>query len=221
MPTDSRGGVLVVEEQPLVARGLVSLLRDELGVVVVIGSPGRESLARDLAEISPRLVVVGVGADVSQARERLAAIRNVDRSCRIAVLVPAGLRIEPVDLVDFDVVSVISRSASLDEVVVSVRQALSGRISLDSETTAKLLSALTSASSSADVPRFSPLTRREIQVLRLVSRGLPNRDIAVELHISENTVKNHLRSVHEKLGVRSRTEAVMKAAKNGLIPIPS
>lgn len=63
------------------------------------------------------------------------------------------------------------------------------------------------------------LTRRERQVLELMSQGLGNRAIATELFISENTVKNHVRRVHEKLGVHSRTEAVVRAAHDGLVEI--
>lgn len=63
------------------------------------------------------------------------------------------------------------------------------------------------------------LTRRERQVLDLMSQGLGNRAIATELFISENTLKNHVRRVHEKLGVHSRTEAVVRAAHDGLVEI--
>jgi DNA-binding NarL/FixJ family response regulator len=63
------------------------------------------------------------------------------------------------------------------------------------------------------------LTRRERQVLTLMSQGLGNRAIAGELFISENTVKNHVRRVHEKLGVHTRTEAVIRAAHEGIVNI--
>jgi len=63
------------------------------------------------------------------------------------------------------------------------------------------------------------LTRRERQVLDLMSQGMGNRAIAAQLFISENTVKNHVRRVHEKLGVRTRTEAVVRAAHDGLVEI--
>jgi two-component system NarL family response regulator len=63
------------------------------------------------------------------------------------------------------------------------------------------------------------LTEREMQVLRLVARGMNNRDIAKELYISENTVKNHVRNILEKLQIHSRMEAVMVAVREKLIEL--
>ena len=71
----------------------------------------------------------------------------------------------------------------------------------------------------ATTARGPALTRRERQVLVLMGRGMGNKAIADELFISENTVKNHVRRVHEKLQVHSRTEAVVRAAQEGIVAI--
>ena len=63
------------------------------------------------------------------------------------------------------------------------------------------------------------LTARELDVLRLVARGLSNKEIAADLRITTHTVKYHLAAVLEKLGVRSRTEAVSRGVRTGLIPL--
>ncbi|MBM3140680.1 MAG: response regulator transcription factor, partial [Chloroflexi bacterium] len=70
----------------------------------------------------------------------------------------------------------------------------------------------------ADGPA-APLTEREFEVLRLVAAGLPNTGVALELGISEHTVKFHLEAVLSKLGARSRTEAVTLAARRGLLAL--
>jgi two-component system NarL family response regulator len=64
------------------------------------------------------------------------------------------------------------------------------------------------------------LTERELEVLRLVAKGLNNRDVAKQLFISENTVKNHVRNILEKLQLHSRMEAVMYAGKEKLLDLP-
>ena len=62
-------------------------------------------------------------------------------------------------------------------------------------------------------------TEREVEVLRFVAAGLTNKEIASQLFIAEGTVKTHLNSIHEKLGVRDRTEAVMVAVRRGILQI--
>jgi DNA-binding NarL/FixJ family response regulator len=64
-----------------------------------------------------------------------------------------------------------------------------------------------------------PLTPREVQVLELLAEGLPNKAIAVRLHISDQTVKFHVSSISGKLGARNRTDAVRRAARRGLITL--
>jgi DNA-binding NarL/FixJ family response regulator len=72
----------------------------------------------------------------------------------------------------------------------------------------------------ATVPREgAALTPRELDVLRLVAQGLGNKEIAAELDLSAHTVKYHLASVLTKLGVRSRTEAVSRGIRTGLLPL--
>jgi two-component system NarL family response regulator len=71
----------------------------------------------------------------------------------------------------------------------------------------------------AQTPPSPRLTAREMEVLRLVARGMNNRDIARELFISENTVKNHVRNILEKLQLHSRMEAVVYAVREKLLEI--
>ena len=87
----------------------------------------------------------------------------------------------------------------------------------------KLLTEFAAMSKTADdVPKMPTprLTDREMEVLRLVAQGLNNRDIAKQLFISENTVKNHVRNILEKLQLHSRMEAVMYAVKEKLLDLP-
>lgn len=213
----SRTGVLVVDHQPLLARGLASLLRDEIGIPVYQASGRQELLAAEMADYQPRLVVIGTTSGRQVSLELVTLITDADPDCRVIVLVDPFGSIEPNELVRLKVSSLVSRFASLDEVVLAIRQVLAGQQSLDGYMAARLLNELTLAIRRADAKSDGGLTKREMQVLELVADGLPNREVANGLHISENTVKNHMRSVHEKLGVKTRTEAVVKAARDGLL----
>jgi len=111
----------------------------------------------------------------------------------------------------------------LDEVAEAVRAVHGGQSLINPSMAGKLLTEFATLANrdSADdrtAPVAAPkLTDREMEVLKLVARGMNNRDIAKELFISENTVKNHVRNILEKLQIHSRMEAVMIAVRQKLI----
>ena len=109
-----------------------------------------------------------------------------------------------------------------EEVAAAVRKVNDGQAIIPPGMAATLLAEFTRLSQEPEpVTGTAPLlTDREVQVLRLVARGLANREIAAELVISENTVKNHVRNILEKLQLHSRMEAVMYAVREKLLDIP-
>ena len=85
---------------------------------------------------------------------------------------------------------------------------------------AKLLAEFNTLARAAEARKAGPqLTEREVEVLALLARSLSNRAIAEELGIAENTVKNHVRSILEKLGMKSRVEVVVHALREGLVDL--
>ena len=100
----------------------------------------------------------------------------------------------------------------------TLRAAARGETLLKPEIMARVLAHADSASPSARTPGSAELTERETQVLRLIVRGAQNKEIAVQLNITERTVKAHLASIFNRLGVNSRTEAAAVAVRMGLVP---
>ena len=104
----------------------------------------------------------------------------------------------------------------------AIRSVYAGQSRLSPSMAAKLLSEFAAMSKRAAEARQLPaprLTDREMEVLRLVAQGMNNRDIAKDLFISENTVKNHIRNILEKLHLHSRMEAVVYAVREKLLEI--
>jgi len=114
------------------------------------------------------------------------------------------------------------KDVSMEEVGGAVRTVAAGGSLLSPAMASKLMggySALAEQSGRAPgggAAGPAGLTEREHEALRCIARGLSNREIAAELGIAENTVKNHVRGVLEKLGVKSRTEAALYAVREGL-----
>lgn len=218
MASPTRTNVLIVDYQPLVARGLAALLRDEVGVNALMSSGRLDSLDDEILDFSADVVIVGFDSHQPQSVECAQVVAESELQPRLVLLLEPTTDLTAGQLVSLGAASAVSRFASLDEVVLAIRQTLAGGHALDTSMAARLMGELSAALRRADGQTTSEsLTRRELQVLTLVADGLPNRAVANELHISENTVKNHMRSVHEKLGVHTRTEAVVKAARDGLL----
>jgi DNA-binding NarL/FixJ family response regulator len=113
--------------------------------------------------------------------------------------------------------AVLPTYATAPEMQAAVLATAHGLVALPSAIAALLIAA-PSTSRPVEAPR-QPLTPRELEVLELVSQGLPSKLIAHALGVSESTVKYHLSSIYAKLGVASRTEAVSRAARLGLITL--
>lgn len=197
----------------------MSILADDLDVVVILGSADPKALVEEAIAARPDLVVLGLSEN---PKEILAAASVLGRRSpvRMIVLAEANPRFDISEMLRAGITGLLSRNAPLAEVRESIRESLAGRPVLPSQVTSRLIEELSVAVRRADARLLpSGLTSRELEVLRLVADGLHNREVATQLHISENTVKNHMRSVHDKLGVRTRTEAVVTAAREGLLGI--
>lgn len=110
---------------------------------------------------------------------------------------------------------------AVDDIVGAVRAIARGDAVVSSGMTQKLLTEFNVMSRRLEVERDGrALSQRELEVLRLIARGMPNKDIAAELVISQNTVRNHVRNILEKLRVRSRVEAAMYAVREKLVDTP-
>jgi two-component system NarL family response regulator len=113
------------------------------------------------------------------------------------------------------------KDSSIDEVAQAVRVVAEGQSLISPSMAAKLIDEFKEISRSDRETGSAPrLTDRELEVLRLVAKGLNNREVAKQLFISENTVKNHVRNILDKLQLHSRMEAVMYAVREKLLDIP-
>jgi two-component system, NarL family, response regulator LiaR len=117
-------------------------------------------------------------------------------------------------LLDAGATGYILKTAEDQDIVRAVRATASGQSVIDPAVAPRLIARLTRPAAASDT-----LTERELAVLRLAARGQTNKQIGVELQISDRTVQNHLANIYAKLGAASRTEAVTAALQRGLISL--
>jgi DNA-binding NarL/FixJ family response regulator len=225
--TGSRDGrepvrVLVVDDQELIRRGLVMLISGEDDIEVVGEAADGVTAVEVAGATVPDVVLLDVKMPKGTGIEACAAIKDADPSAQIIMLTASEDQSDLYDAIRSGASGYLLKDVSLAEVAQAIRVAADGQSLISPAMAAKLLTEFKHMSkqdsnSQVGAPR---LTDRELQVLRLVARGCSNREIAKELFISDNTVKNHVRNILEKLQLHSRMEAVMYAVREKLLDIP-
>ncbi|HEV8194968.1 MAG TPA: response regulator transcription factor [Ktedonobacterales bacterium] len=233
--------VYVVSSYPAVRAGLTAVIRQQDGWQVVgdgglrvITAPGSPRLPADEQQV-PDVVLADLdGIDDAEVVESLMQALHPERG--LVVLVPAdiapgrSLRAGDTTRLVTEMVrdaaaaglafSALRRDAPVEEIVAAMTAVGSGLVALDRRLVSDLLAArerVPAPAAEMTVASGEPLTAREIEVLQLMAQGLPNKIIALRLHISEHTAKFHVSSILMKLGAASRTEAVTVAARQGLL----
>lgn len=200
--------VLVVAAYPAVRAGLRAMLEGHDGIEVV-GEAARLAVA-EVAFQPADVIVIEVDPDTDSVAESLE-----DTSIQLPIVMlaeePEAYQELPLD---GRPAAYLLRSAAADEISAAVQAVVRGLVVLDPSVAAPSVRAPVAGSDGV-----GPLTERELDVLRLLALGLPNKGIALQLGISEHTVKFHVGSILSRLNAASRTEAVMLAARRGLLPL--
>jgi RNA polymerase sigma factor (sigma-70 family) len=212
--------VVVVDDQELFRRGLAMLLDAEPDIEVV-GEASNGAGAVELASAEgPDVVLMDVRMPRQSGIESCLAMKDTVPSARIIMLTVSDDESDLYDAVKNGASGYLLKDSSIDEVAQAIRVVADGQSLITPSMAIKLLDEFKQMSRNDRVVTTSPkLTERELEVLRLVAQGLNNREIAKQLFISENTVKNHVRNILEKLQLHSRMEAVMYAVREKLLDI--
>jgi DNA-binding NarL/FixJ family response regulator len=201
--------VLLADDHGLVRDGLGRLLASVPDIeVVASAADGREAI-RLAKEHRPDVILMDLrmpGMDGSEATRRLL---DEDPAMQVVILTSFSERDEILSALDAGAIGYLLKDAEPDELIRGVRAAAHGESPLAPKAARELLGSRGSAPA-------SQLTDREREVLRLVTRGLPNKLIARELGITEKTVKAHLTTVFQRIGVRDRVQAAMWARDHHL-----
>jgi len=213
--------VLVVDDHELFRRGLTMLLGVESGIEVV-GEASDGAEGTELAVSSaPDVVLLDVRMPKQSGIEACVAIKAASPSTKIVMLTVSDEEADLYEAVKNGASGYLLKDSSIEEVAQGIRVVAEGQSLISPSMAAKLIDEFKTMSrpDRSQGPALR-LTERELDVLRLVAKGLSNRDVAHRLAISENTVKNHVRNMLEKLQLHSRMEAVMYAVREKLLDIP-
>ncbi|MEJ2211087.1 MAG: response regulator transcription factor [Anaerolineae bacterium] len=208
--------VLIADDHSIVRRGLCALLATEPGIEVVGEARDGQEAVAEAHRLAPDVILMDL---VMPHTDGLEAIRQLaDDGCRARILVLTSFAADDqvFHSLKAGALGYLLKDASGEELVAAIGRVHRGESALHPAIAHKLLRELAGPRDRAG-PAL--LTDRETEVLKLVARGESNRDIAARLSISEATVRTHMSRILSKLGLDSRTQAVLYALREGLVPL--
>lgn len=201
--------VVIADDHPIFAEGVAAVLAPHPGIeVVAIARDGRGALAAVDAH-APDVVILDVAMPEPDGIAVCRRIARTSPSTRVVVLSASAEMDDVAAAIRAGADAYFTKHMPVEELAARLADIAAGRRML-SEDVVDVLFSVIQSSAGIDVPNDA-LSPRESEVLALVAQELTNRQIATRLHLSEQTVKNHLTNAYEKLGVHSRFEAVQRA----------
>lgn len=220
--TGARIRVMIADDHPIVRDGLKKLLSLEDDIdVVAVASDGREVLDQ-VAEHQPDIILLDLRMPNLDGITTLQTLQQKNCPAKVIILTASEDKNEFVQAMKLGARGIVLKQTASELIVKSIRKVQSGEIWLDSQTTAAVMRQFASPSAepapvqTGRVRERSPLSAREREIVALVAQGYKNKEMAEKMFISEQTVKNHLHNIFDKLGVSDRLELALYAIHKGL-----
>lgn len=212
--------LLLVDDHALFRDGLRALLEHNPDLVVVGEAGDGVSAVQLVLDLQPDIVLMDLHLPQLGGVEAIEKIISLWPGARIIVLTMYLDDDLIARAVHAGAVGYILKDSRAPDLLHGIRAAAEGRVAMDPAVAARLVQLYRRSASEAAPATDDPphLSARELSILRLVAEGLTNRQIAQQLFLSEQTVKNNLSIIYEKLGVSNRTQAVSAALRAGLLP---
>ena len=209
--------VLICDDQDLVCEGLRAILEASPEIQVAgVAHDGAEAV--ELVEKSqPDVVLMDLKMPIMNGLQATQAIRQKHPQVKVLVLTTYDADEWVFDAIRSGAAGYLLKNTPREALVRAIKDTVEGKTPVDSAVAGKLFSRLTSNTPEPESSTFKDLTERDLDVLRLVARGLTNADIAQRLFLTEGTVRNYVSQVLMKLGVTDRTQAAVIALRHGLV----
>ncbi|HTL84212.1 MAG TPA: response regulator transcription factor [Acidimicrobiia bacterium] len=219
VPNEPPIRVLLADPHALFRRGVRMVLDEEPGIEVVAECADGLDAVDLIAELAPDLVLIDVRMPGISGIEATRRARSLVPNLKVAILTVSEDDEDLFAAVRAGATGYFLKEVSIEDLPAAVRAVARGQSLISPSMASRLLIEFNALSRRVEEQRGTAprLSDRELEVLRLVARGLSNKDIAAELVIAENTVKNHVRNILEKLQLRSRMEAAMYAVREKLV----
>jgi len=213
-PAGERVRVLVVEAQAVTRAGLRRLLESYPDLQVLGEAADGVQAVSETLELGPQVVLMDMQLPNGQSLEALRQIKQLNLNTQVLLLSALDREEYLYEALRAGAGGYVLKDIAPDELAQAVRTVARGEVLVHPQLARRLLSQFSRQTRGSP---YEALTAREQEVLRLLARGLRNKEMAARLHVSERTINFHLANIYQKLNVSGRTEALSKALEQGLI----
>ena len=210
--------VCLVDDQTLVRQGIQSLLELVDDIEVVAEASDGEEAVRVIKDVGPDVVLLDIRMPMMTGLEVLQELQTSNELPPTIILTTFDDQPVVLEGIRRGAKGFLLKDVSLEQLVNAIRTLAGGGTLIQPAITERIIKSIEQAGNvfpSLETP--DPFTEREIEVLRLMTGGHSNREIAEALHVAEGTIKNHVSNILSKMGVRDRTRAVLKALEQGYL----
>ena len=219
-PERAKIKIVVADDHPIFRDGLCKLLALEEDFQVVAQAQDGKQVLEVLQEYEPDILLLDLkmpGIDGLATLQRLQAMKH---RTKVIVLTASEDKNEFIQAMKFGTSGIVLKQTATELLIKSIRKVYAGEIWLDSHTTAAVMRQFATADDMPAAPppprERPPLSQREREIVALVAQGFKNKEMAEKMFISEQTVKNHLHNIFDKLGVSDRLERALYAIHHNL-----
>ena len=209
--------VLIADDHKMVREGLRRILEFDGEIQVIDEADNGEECIKKIRSSKPDIVLLDINMPVMNGIEALQEIRKKKLKTKVIILTVPNEIEYLLRAVDIGIDGYVLKDSDAHELIRAVTSVYEGDKFIQPSLIPLLNSKLIARD--LDAERLEQLSKREIEVLKLVAVGMFNKEIGVELGISERTVKNHLSSIFKKIDSSDRTQAAVFAIRNGLVDI--
>ena len=208
--------ILLCDDQAVIRDGLEMLLNLEKDFQVIGAAQDGAEAVELAAQKQPDLILMDLKMPIMNGSEATRQIRAKFPHIKILVLTTYDDDEWVFDAIRAGASGYLLKDTSRQKIVEAIRGTMDGKSFVDPAIAGKLLNQVASRQTQPASILTDKLTERELDVLRLIAKGINNSEIAIQLHLSEGTVRNHVSAILEKLGVSDRTQAAVIAIQHGL-----
>ncbi len=212
--------VLIVDDHELFRQGVAAILSRNADIDVVGEADNGKIAIHKYRELRPDVVLMDINMPGCDGLAATRELKAMDSNAKILILTVSDTEQTLFDAIKAGASGYVLKNASPGIVVESVRRISRGEPVIPSNLAMQIITEFSKPAEQGIIEHLDQLTEREIEVLRQLSTGATNREIAKVLYISENTVRNHVRNILEKLHLSNRVQAAAFAVREGYVVKP-